>query len=328
MESGKEEIRLTVVVPFYNARQHIGECVHSLMRQTMTHGIEYVFVDDCSTDGSADEVMSVVNTYPQRREQVTIMRNDENRGSAFARQRGMNAARGEFVVHCDADDWVGPEMYAKMLRVAESTGADVVCTPFFINKAGGKQEVVAFPSLDYPQLNNMPLDTLHCSLWNKIIRRSVVEDNQLRFFEGVNCWEDLGLWFRIAICTRRIVIYNRPFYHYRKETADSLTTERMDRVLADHLAFVDHMEQWFASKPEIYRLRYAQFINFAKFTAKIKMLRGHHCDIDRWKATYPETNAGIMGYRNIPYLYRLCFYLAYRLPRWVMKTAFFLTGKL
>ena len=57
----------------------------------------------------------------------------------------------------------------------------------------------------------MPLDTLHCSLWNKIIRRSVIVDNGIRFFEGVNCWEDLGLWFRVAVATRRIVIYNRPF---------------------------------------------------------------------------------------------------------------------
>lgn len=328
MDSGRDEIRLTVVVPFFNTRRHIGECVHSLMRQSLSHGIEYVFVDDCSTDGTADEIAAIVKAYPQRHAQVVMLRNDANRGSAYARQRGMDAARGEFVVHCDADDWVEPEMYAKMLRVADSTGADVVCTPFVIERAGGKRETVSFPSLDYPQLNAMPLDTLHCSLCNKIIRRRIITDNGIRFFEGVNCWEDLGLWFRIAISTRRIVIYNRPFYHYRKESADSLSTESMARVLADHLKFVECMEQWFAAKPEHMRRRYAQFISFAKFTAKIKMLRGRHCDLDRWKATYPETNNGIMCYRNIPYLYRLCFYLADRLPRWMVKAVFFLAGKL
>ena len=156
---------------------------------------------------------------------------------------------------------------------------------------------------------------------NKIIRRSVIVDNGIRFFEGVNCWEDLGLWFRVAVATRRIVIYNRPFYHYRKETTDSLSTERMDRVLADHLAFVDGMDRWFASMPPAYAERYSQFILFARFTAKIKMLRGSHRDIVRWRSTYPETNAHIWSFSNIPYVYRLCFLLADRLPLWMVKAA-------
>lgn len=321
MDIAKTDIRLSVVVPFYNAERHIGDCVHSLMRQSLSGGIEFIFVNDRSTDASEAVLQAVVSSYPQRRDQVTVLRNDINRGSAYSRQRGVDAASGEFVIHCDADDWVDAEMYGTMLRVADSTGADVVCTPYYLEKGKGRCDTVGFPSLDYPQLNDMPLDTLHCSLWNKIIRRSVIVDNGIRFFEGVNCWEDLGLWFRVAVATRRIVIYNRPFYHYRKETTDSLSTERMDRVLADHLAFVDGMDRWFASMPQAYAERYSQFILFARFTAKIKMLRGSHRDIVRWRSTYPETNAHIWSFSNIPYVYRLCFLLADRLPLWMVKAA-------
>lgn len=295
--------------------------MHSLMRQSLSGGIEFIFVNDSSTDASEAVLQAVVSSYPQRRDQVTVLRNDINRGSAYSRQRGVDAASGEFVIHCDADDWVEAEMYGTMLRVADSTGADVVCTPYYLEKGKGRRDTVGFPSLDYPQLNDMPLDTLHCSLWNKIIRRSVIVDNGIRFFEGVNCWEDLGLWFRVAVATRRIVIYNRPFYHYRKETTDSLSTERMDRVLADHLAFVDGMDRWFASMPPAYAERYSQFILFARFTAKIKMLRGSHRDIVCWRSTYPETNAHIWSFSNISYVYRLCFLLADRLPLWMVKAA-------
>ena len=319
MDTARNGIRISVVVPFYNAERHIGDCVHSLMRQTLSVGIEFIFVNDCSTDASEAVLQAVVASYPQRREQVTTLRNAENRGSAYSRQRGVDAARGEFVIHCDADDWVDSEMYGRMLRVADSTGADVVCTPFFLEKGEGRRDTVAFPSLDYPQLNAMPLDTLHCSLCNKIVRRRVIVDNGIRFFEGVNCWEDLGLWFRVAIATRRIVIYNRPFYHYRKETADSLSTKRMDRVLSDHLAFVARMDEWFASQPAALAERYGQFVLFARFTAKIKMLRGRDRDVVRWRSTYPETNARIWGYGNIPWLYRLCFLLVDRLPLWMVK---------
>ena len=93
----------------------------------------------------------------------------------------------------------------------------------------------------------------------------------------------------------------------------------MDRVLADHLAFVDGMDRWFASMPPSYAERYSQFILFARFTAKIKMLRGSHRDIVRWRSTYPETNAHIWSFSNIPYVYRLCFLLADRLPLWMVK---------
>lgn len=319
MDSSKTDIRLSVVIPFYNAERHIADCVHSLMRQTLSAGVEFIFVNDCSTDASEDVLQAVAASYQQRRGQVVVLRNDTNRGSAYSRQRGLDAARGEFVVNCDADDWVDTEMYAKMLRIADSTGADVVCTPYILEKGGGKRETVGFTSIDYPQLNDMPLDTLHCSLCNKIIRRGVIADNGIRFFEGVNCWEDLGLWFRVAVFTRRIVIYNRPFYHYRKESADSLSTKRMDRVLADHLAFVRAMDSWFASMPAAYAERYSQFILFARFTAKIKMLRGRHRDVERWRATYPETNAHIWSYGNIPFIYRLSFYLADRLPLPLVK---------
>lgn len=316
------DIRLTVVIPFYNASQHIAECVRSLMRQSQKRGIEYVFVDDCSTDGSADIVRTVVDGYPQRRSHVTVLRNDRNRGSAYSRQRGVDAARGTFVIHCDADDWIEPGMYAKMLRIADSTGADVVCTPFYVDKPKGKRDTISFPSLDFPQLNAMPLDTLHCSLCNKIIRRSVITAHRLRFFEGIDCWEDLGMWFRVAIFTRRIVIYNRPFYHYRKQSSDSLSTKSMDRVLADHLAFVDSMDRWFAEQPEALAERYAPFIRFARFTAKIKMLRGKKRNVVRWKATYPETNRYIMSYSNIPYFYRLLFLFADRTPLWIVRLLF------
>lgn len=317
MGNSGENIRISVVVPVYNAGRYVVECVRSLMRQTLSKGIEYIFVDDCSTDESLRLIRETVVAYPHRKHQVRILESSVNEGSAKARQRGMDAARGEFVIHCDADDWVEPEMYGNMLGVADTTGADIVCTPYFL-ETGKKTKVVAFPTLDFPLLNDMPIDTLHCSLCMKLIRRSVVEDAGIRFFEGVNCWEDAGLIFRLVISTQRIVVYNKPFYHYRKEDATSLTTARMDRVLADHLLFVEKMDEWFETRTEERKL-YAPFIDFVKFTAKIKMMRGRRRDVERWRSTWPETNRHVMSYRNIPFFYRICFLFADRLPLWLVK---------
>lgn len=314
------KIRLSVIVPFFNAQRHIGRCVHSLMSQSHASGLEFIFVDDCSTDQSADIVNSVVAAYSQRRRQVRMIRNRRNRGVAYSRQLGIDEARGEFVIHCDADDWVDAEMYADMLRTADATGADVVCTPYYCEMKKGKTKIVGFSSLDFPNLNDMPLDTLHCSLWNKIIRRRIITDNRLRFFDGINCWEDLGLWIRVATKTSRIVICNKPYYHYRRQESDTLSSADMKRVLGDHLRLAEAVDEWFKQGSAALRRQYAQFLSFLHFTAKIKLMRGRTRNLALWKSTYPESNRHIMDYDNIPYLYRVGFYLADRLPRWLVST--------
>lgn len=208
-----------------------------------------------------------------------------------------------------------------MLRVAEASHADMVCTPYIVERGKGKRSTVSFPSLDFPQLNDMPLDTLHGSLWNKIVRRSVINEHNIRFFEGINCWEDLGLMFRIVIATRRIVIYNQAYYHYRRSDSHTLSTNSMARVLNDHLRMAEAVESWFSTQPESLMQRFMPFILFLKFTAKIKLLRGHNRDLQRWRATYPESNDHIMQYRNIPRFYRWLFYLAHHLPYWLVNGA-------
>lgn len=318
MDSNEGKIRLSVIVPFYNAERHIAQCVRSLMAQTLWKEVEFIFVDDGSTDQSAEILKTEIAAFPHRARQIIIVRNDHNRGSAYSRQRGFDMAHGEFVVHCDADDWVDASMYADLLREADTTGADMVCTPYFL-ETGRKTRTVSFPSLDFPTLNDMPLDTLHCSLCTRLIRRSVLTEHDIRFFEGVDCWEDLGIIFRAMIFTRRIVIYNKPYYHYRKETADSLTTRQADRVLSDHLRFVEAADAWFALQPPELAKTYSPFIRFLQFTAKIKMLRGRHRDIHRWKTTFPESNRSILSYKNIPFFYRICFYLAHRMPECLIK---------
>lgn len=323
MNSSSRNIRLSVITPFHNASSYIEKCVHSLMRQSLQGGVEFIFIDDCSTDDSLSRLQSVVEAYPERLHQVTILHNDTNRGVAFTRQRGHNTAQGEFIVHCDADDWIDPEMYGSMLNVADTSGADIVCSAYYL-ETQQKTSIIRYSSLDFPGLNTMPLDTLHGSLWNKIIRRSLLEKHQIRFFEGIDCWEDLGILFRLCVFTQRIVIYNRPFYHYRRTSDKTLSTIDMERVLNDHLAFARRMEEWFDAQPPDLKNRYRAFIDFTQFTAKIKLLRGNRRRLHEWKTTFPETNRQIMSYKNIPLRYRLCFYAADRLPEWLVKTIFFL----
>ncbi len=310
-DSSKEKaIKISVVVPMYNAAATIERCAASLLRQTVGDAVEYIFVDDASTDGCVDVLKDVLRRYPNRA--VSIINNSRNMGSAYSREVGMNAARGEFVIHCDADDWIDPNLYEVMLFKAEQTGADVVCCPFSLcSDETVKGHIINFtvPKID---LNDCPLDTLHFSLCNKIVRRSIIRDNHLHFFNGINCWEDLGLMSRVLVFVGSVEFVDGVYYYYRRAAGKSQTTSDMNRVLLDHLRLADCLCGWFDEKG--LGKKYAPFLKFLKFTAKIKMLRGRNKDLRRWKSTYPETNEGIMRYRHVPLPYRIAFYLVAHLP--------------
>lgn len=307
------DTKISVIIPFYNACPLIENCVASLMRQTVTEKTEYIFVDDGSTDDSADIVKKAIadNTISSRK--ILLLTLPHNQGLAAARQTGINHATGDYISYCDADDFIDASMYACMLKAAEENDADIVCTPLLIETDKGTK-TERFKSHALPDLNDMPLDTLHFSLCNKLVRRSLLTEHSLEIFPGVNCWEDMSIMFRVYIFARKTVVLDTPFYHYRRSHSTSLTAGKAKRILDEHLLFVDRMEQWFDSQPPQLRKRYAPFIRFARFTAKIKMLRGSNRNIKLWKTTYPDANVHIFAYRNIPLLYRILFYLADRLP--------------
>ena len=105
--------KVSVIIPVYNAGKYIERCVRSLFEQTLDD-IEYIFVDDCSPDDSMDVLQKVLSEYPQRKENVTLIRHKANTGQSGARKSGMHVAKGEYIIHCDADDWVDLDMYERM----------------------------------------------------------------------------------------------------------------------------------------------------------------------------------------------------------------------
>jgi len=116
---------VSVIVLVYNAEKSIERCARGLFSQTLKD-IEYVFLDDCSSDSSMEILNRVLNDYPHRRDQVKIIRNEVNRGQAYSRRRGVEAACGDYIIHCDSDDWPDPEMYARLYSKALEGNFDIV----------------------------------------------------------------------------------------------------------------------------------------------------------------------------------------------------------
>ena len=117
----KCEKTISVILPVYNVEQWIGNCIESLKRQNLG-GLEFIFVDDCGTD----ESMKAVEAWAAEDDRVVILRNEHNIGSGPSRNRGIEAAGGEYLSFIDPDDYISDNYYETLFTLAKEKDLDIV----------------------------------------------------------------------------------------------------------------------------------------------------------------------------------------------------------
>lgn len=296
---------ISLIVIFHNAEATIQRTLQSLAAQTLT-SVEYLFIDDGSNDLSVNVLQSFVAINPDFAGRHRLIRSEMRRGSAHATRLGIENAKGSFIMRCDADDYLEPTALADMLAVATDQQSDIVIAPY-IEEAPGRKRIVSFHRHRRPaSLNDFAIDTLHFSLCNKLLRRSLLSADNILPFDGIDCWEDLGVVSRAMTRQPKIGFVEKPLYHYvRHPQAPSLSRSNRGRILDDHLRMALLIEQWMTDRN--LTEQFTPFLNHLKFCAKVKMMRGRDKDVDRWKKTFPEVNSRILSLRHIPLIYRLLF---------------------
>ena len=122
---GIANIKVSVCIPVYGVEKYIEKCARTLFEQTLQE-IEYIFVDDCTQDRSMEILQKVLEEYPHRKAQVKIIHHEKNGGLVAARNTALKHVSGEYVIHCDPDDWVELDLYEIMYHEAVAQGADMV----------------------------------------------------------------------------------------------------------------------------------------------------------------------------------------------------------
>ncbi len=298
---------ITLIAPIHNAADYLAQCLQSLFAQTIAQQIEYILIDDASTDCSLQVLNDAVKQHTDLNIRFVI--NPTNQGSAATRNAALRMAHGKYVMFVDSDDWIEPDMAETLLHAATTGNADVVATPFFIN-SDGSQTVMSFAGSPMKiDINHAPIDVLHFSLCNKLTRRSLIVDNGLFAVGNHNCWEDLAVCCRALALARRNMVVNIPLYHYRVNP-NSQTHQNHKKRLDDHMFYARHIDEWFRSQGKEFHNKHRSFLLHLKFAAKIKMLRGEPLEITRWKTTFPEVNSNIVkASQNIALHHRVAFVL-------------------
>ena len=116
-----KDLKISVVVPMYNAEKFISKTLEHLIHQTYDN-LEFIIVDDGSSDSCAD----IVKTYAKKDKRIVLIK-QKNGGVSIASNNGLAAATGDYVHFHDHDDFVNLDYYEKMANAANITGADILC---------------------------------------------------------------------------------------------------------------------------------------------------------------------------------------------------------
>lgn len=220
--------KVSIIIPVYKVEAYIERCAHSIFDQTL-ESIEFIFVDDCSPDRSIELLKAIIELYPKRREQVTILKNDTNKGVSFTRNVGLNHASGEYVIHVDSDDWVELTMMEELYTCAVKASLDIVWSDFYVdfplnsNKIEYYSQNIVENSAEC--IKAILEGKMHGGLWNKLIKRDLITTQNISFPLGVNMCEDQTFVMLCLIHTDRISHLQKAFYHYVQNN-NSLTLLR------------------------------------------------------------------------------------------------------
>lgn len=215
--------KVSIIVAVYKAEAYLRKCVDSLLAQTLRE-IEVVLVDDGSPDASG----ALCDAYAVSDPRVRVI-HQPNRGVSAARQAGVDAATGEYSIHCDPDDYVDPAMLSDLYAAAQREGADMVVCDYYREDAAGQRERVPQrpAALDHITMLRQLILCGYGSLVNKLVRHSLYRERGVRFPEGIDFNEDGIVVMRLLLQPLRLAYVDAAYYHYIRYTnANSLTATR------------------------------------------------------------------------------------------------------
>lgn len=302
------EPKISIIVPVFNVQEHIERCVRSLFEQSLSE-LEYIFVDDCSTDGSKETLLSVLAEYPHRQNQVTVLSNSRRRGPLQSRSRGDLLAKGRYLMHADADDYLELDAAERLFRQATDEHSDAVVISYA--REFTDRTEVCIRQWQYVNgkdfIRHIPETGFEFFLWGVFLRNTdELKQIIMRYYnhsewEGFYMWEDMLIALPVLYNCKRISYNPAVLYHYnRTNVSSTLNTQKADNAYAA-LRVVDTMK---GQLPEQELNLTWQMLTFAAKTPLITSV-----GLKQWKAEHSECNRYLMQMRHIPLKLRIWYWL-------------------
>ena len=213
-------MKVSVVIPLYNAEQYIGRCIDTVLQQSYQN-TEIVIVDDASSDAS----LSVVQNYQARHPSVCIISHRQNKGTMISRRDGYMAATGDYLTFVDADDTLPPYAIERMVDKLQETNADIVtgnAEKIYVNGYKVKLIEKLPPNTSCIDMLEALLDgNVRRGLWGRLYRTSLFRDHQLINLDNMTIYEDACLLFQVVVNAHVTVAIDSTVYLYYENKLSS-----------------------------------------------------------------------------------------------------------
>ncbi len=272
-----DDIKVSVIVPVYDVEKYLRQCLDSILAQTLSD-IEIILIND----GSCDGCPQICDEYAKKDKRIRLV-HKKNGGYGQSCNVGLNMAQGEYVAICEPDDFLAPQMYADLYKIAKDYNSDIVksCFNNFFD-VDGQTEIskTIWDTANIPQntftIFECPLFFYyHPSIWSCIYKREFLEKHHIRFVEASGAgWTDNPFQVQTMCLAKRINYTDEAYYFWRRTTrneAEDLKDFRLPFRRSDEI------HQWLADNNindfgvlSCLALREMCYVNIALGSAKME----------------------------------------------------------
>ena len=290
-------MKLSVIMPVYNAAGTIQSSLDSIRRQTFDD-FELVMVDDCSTDSTYDILSSYAasSAIPCK-----LVRMPENSGVAAARNVGLGSAEGEYIAWVDADDTIESDALHKAVSLAVETGADIVGWDWTLTTGEGRR-TMRQPDYHSPleALKAMMGGTMRWNLWLFLTRRSLLTANGIKFIDGADMGEDMAFMLKAFACAREVRQIHGQLYSYSAPGAGSVSGGFSDKRIREVTGNLKDVEKFLSNT--VYGTELGDYFQYLKLFVKLPLLiSSDRSQYEVWYDWFPESNSYAAANLALPF---------------------------
>ena len=238
-------MKISIVVPIYNVEQYLPGCVDSILRNDLTD-CEVILVDDGSPDGCG----AICEQYAARHPGLISVIHQENGGLGAARNTGIEAAKGEWMLFIDSDDKIHPDTLRILKEAARTQGTDVVSFGFFADNGVDPPvaQDVGYPATETPFRLSERKDYLLAlpSAWMRLWKRELFLKTGIRYPSRV-WYEDIRTTTKLFAAAEGIIVLPQPLYYYLSRPDSIMNSKKLARN-REILDAMDDILDWFRTQ--------------------------------------------------------------------------------
>lgn len=219
---------VSVLVPVFNTRNYIEKCAISLFEQDFSdNSVEYIFINDSSTDDSVEILHGIINKYSRLKSQIRIINHPFNKGLATARNTAIENAAGKYILHVDSDDFLDVECLRLLIINAKENDSDIVFCDYYEyysdEKCMLRKRYLKKKSYYLHQILSFSMSP---SIWGTLIKKSLYIKNNIMAINGVNYGEDYSVITRLIYNANVVTKVEKPLYYYRLNNPHSYMNQK------------------------------------------------------------------------------------------------------